>query len=64
MADKRVGKLLKQLQAQNWRLAETRNGWMAYSPDGVTKVAIHKTPSDHRWYDNTIRELRKGGFQP
>lgn len=64
MAPKEVKKLVKQLQQQGWRVEERGNRFMAYSPDGVTIVSIHKTPSDHRWLRNTIAQLRQGGFDP
>jgi len=53
-----------QLRAQGWRLEPTRKGFMAYSPDGTTKVLMHRTPSDRRAYQNILALLKKGGFQP
>jgi len=36
---------------------------MVMSPDGVTKVTIHKTTSDSQHgLENAISEMRKGGF--
>lgn len=64
MSRKETKNLIRKLQAQGWRLKEIKAGWMAYSPDGVTKVTIHKTPSDHRAWGNMISLLRKGGFDP
>jgi hypothetical protein len=61
---KGVKKLKKQAMEQGWREAEKNAGWMLYSPDGVTKVMIHKTASDHRALDNLISEMRPGGFDP
>jgi hypothetical protein len=55
-------RLVRKAEKQGWRVRETKSGWMLFSPDGVTKVSVHKTPSDHRWHRNTIRDLRKGGF--
>lgn len=66
MSDKKeIQKLLRNLRAQGWRVVETKAGrYKVYSPDGVTMVVVHKTPSDHRWLQNTIRDLRKGGYDP
>lgn len=64
MSRKETKHLIRKLQAQGWRLKEIKAGWMAYSPDGITKVTIHKTPSDHHAFANTIALLRKGGFDP
>lgn len=59
---KEVKNLLKQAEKQNWRVKEKKKGWMLYSPDGVTKVMIHKTASDHHALDNAVSEMRRGGF--
>ncbi len=61
---KEIQRLVKKLREQGWRVEETTAGYMAFSPDGVTKVLFHKTPSDHRAMRNTISRLRKGGFDP
>jgi hypothetical protein len=62
--DKRIKPLLERLEAQGWRISSTTKGWMCYPPDkGKSPVAIHKTPSDHRWYNNTLSQLRARGFQ-
>jgi hypothetical protein len=59
---KEVKKLLKDAEEQGWRVEKKKAGWMLYSPDGVTKVMIHKTASDHRALDNAISLMRPGGF--
>lgn len=62
MASKEINKLLKALEAQGWRVAPIKKGWMAYSPNGVDKATIHGTPSDRRAWQNMMAELRRGGF--
>lgn len=61
--DKRIDPLLAKLKEQGWRISTTKKGWMCYPPDpNLTGVLIHKTPSDHRWYANTISLLRRRGY--
>lgn len=63
LIDKRVKSLIKALEGQGWRCKESRKGFMCYPPDvNQTPVAIHKTPSDSRWYKNTLSQLRRRGF--
>jgi hypothetical protein len=61
---KETANLIRKLREQGWRVEETRHGYMAYSPDRVTKVLLHKTPSDHRALKNALSELKRGGFDP
>lgn len=61
---KEVKELRRKLEAQGWRLEDRGSTVMAFSPDGVTVVSIHKTPSDWRAMKNTIARLRRGGFEP
>lgn len=64
MSVKELTRLIRQLEEQGWHVEATKSGWMAYSPDGINKTSIHKTPSDHRAWKNLISNLRKGGFDP
>lgn len=43
---------------------QTHEKGMDVLPPDTTKqaVAIHKTPSDARWYENCMKYLRRGGF--
>jgi hypothetical protein len=64
MADKKqVRQLVKAAEARaGWRVEETKAGWMLYPPDkGQSGDLIHKTPSDHRAWANTIALLRRRG---
>ncbi|GAB3613177.1 hypothetical protein [Humibacter ginsengisoli] len=63
-SDRRIKPLLDELEAQGWRIDPKTKGWMCFPPDKSKRpVAIHKTPSDHRWYENCLSALRKSGFQ-
>ena len=64
MSTKDVKKLVARVAEQGWRVEDRGTCWMALSPDGVTKVTIHKTNSDHRAIKNIVSRLRKGGFKP
>ncbi len=63
--DKRIKPLLRDLEAQGWRIQATKDGWMCYPPDPhKEQVLIHKTPSDQNWIHVAIRRLRKSGYIP
>lgn len=63
MADKSVEALVRQIRSwEGWRVEETRDGYNAYPPDRAQRpINFHRTPSDHRWYRNTISRLRRAG---
>ena len=63
MADKDVTKLIRQIRDwPGWRVEEATRGYVVYPPDKTKRpIAIHKTPSDHRWRANTIADLRRAG---
>ncbi len=45
-----------------WRVEEVKKGWMIYPPDKrLPAIAVHKTPSDHRAWKNTLSRLRRSG---
>lgn len=60
---KELKRLLPEAEQQGWRVKDKKSGWMLMSPDGVTKVMLHKTASDNRALDNAISEMRAGGFE-
>lgn len=61
--DRGLRTLLKELERQGGRVKETKKGFMVYPPDPkASPVAIHKTPSDHRAWNNMRAELRRSGF--
>ena len=63
--NKEVRELVADLIRQGWDVKPTKSGhFRAYSPDGKTIVTLPGTPSDHRWRQNAIRDLRRGGYDP
>lgn len=64
MSRKRQRELIEKVERQGWRVEDRGSAWLCFSPDGQTIVTVHKTPSDHRAYQNTISRLRRGGFDP
>jgi hypothetical protein len=63
-AAKEARELVELARKQGWRVDDRGAHFKLYSPDGHTIVDIAKTPSDHRWRENSISKLRKGGFDP
>jgi predicted RNA binding protein YcfA (HicA-like mRNA interferase family) len=64
MASKDIRQPIGELKAQGFRVEHTRKGhYIAYCPDGVTRVTIPGTPSDHRSMKNVLADLRRCGFK-
>lgn len=61
---KDVKALIESVAEQGWRIEDRGERVLLYSPDGVTIVTLHWTPSDHRWRKNALRDLRRGGYNP
>lgn len=63
MANKDLSKLLKDLEAQGFRVERRKKGWMVYPPD-TTKpaVVIHETLSDIRSWKNQMAQLKRSGY--
>ena len=61
---KEVKALVGELEAQGWRLERRKSKTVAFSPDGVTVVPIHHTPSDGKSLKNTVSQLKRGGYRP
>jgi hypothetical protein len=59
---KREKQLIEAATKQGWRVAETRDGYQLFAPDGVNIVTIHLTESDARAFRNTIARMRRFGF--
>jgi len=63
--DRDVRELAADLESQGWRIEQGKSGkLLCKSPDGATIVVLHGTPSDHRWKQNAISQLRRGGYRP
>jgi predicted RNA binding protein YcfA (HicA-like mRNA interferase family) len=64
VASKDIRRLITELKAQGFRVGQTRGGhYIAYCPDGVTRVTIPGAPSDHRSMKNVLADLRRCGFK-
>ncbi|HEV8656936.1 MAG TPA: hypothetical protein VGR85_15630 [Candidatus Limnocylindria bacterium] len=62
--DKEVRELVQEAGRQGWRCELRKGGhWLCFAPDGVGRVSIASTPSDHRWRANTIAKMRRHGFR-
>jgi hypothetical protein len=45
-----------------WRVAKTKRGWVLYPANkSFGPITLHKTPSDHRAWKNTLARLRRAG---
>ena len=61
--DKDWHELVATAEAQGWRIKELRrHSVMLLAPDGLGKVTLASTPSDHRALANTIARMRRLGF--
>lgn len=54
-------RLITAATASGWRAVPTRKGAMLRSPDGVTQILVHHTPSDRRPMKNARAQLRRAG---
>lgn len=54
--------LLDEAEAQGWTRKPTKSGWLYLSPDGESKVMVHRTPSDRRALPNARARFRAGGL--
>lgn len=64
-ADKRMKALIRELEAQGFRVQATKAGWMIWPPNlDRNGVAIHRTPGDYRAWANMLARLKKVGFDP
>lgn len=58
---RRATALVKECEAQGYRVKRTRAGWRVLSKDGQGSVVVHQTPSEYRGVRNAASELRKIG---
>ncbi|GAB2613457.1 hypothetical protein GCM10027067_26230 [Pseudactinotalea suaedae] len=50
-------------ESQGWESKSTKNGWHLIPPDPTKPiVALHRTPSDHRWFQNALQRLKRSGL--
>lgn len=57
-----IRELVGEARAQGWRVDDRGNKILLYSPDRVTIVTLHKTPSAPNWKKRAERHLLRGGF--
>lgn len=56
-------KIIRECERQGARIEQTKKGLMIYPPDPTKQpVSVHRTPSDRRALQNTLRDLRHAGF--
>lgn len=55
--------IAKAARAQGWIVERRRDANAWYSPDGVTIVVWHRTPSDPRALRNFLSLMRRGGLR-
>jgi hypothetical protein len=58
-------KILKNAEAQGWRVEKRKEYWLFFPPDGVTPPArIAGTPSSQRSLPNFLADLKRKGYRP
>lgn len=62
--DKEVRKLIQSLTVIDGVTVELNGSHAKVYKDGKLAVVLAKTPSDHRWRENALRDLRKNGITP
>jgi hypothetical protein len=55
--------LLSACEQQGYTVQRTRKGYRVFMPGGQGMAHLHMTPSDHRAYQNTVRDLKKIGVE-
>ena len=62
--DKEFRRVIRAAEEQGWRVRPIKKGMMLVPPDPTKPaVAIHRTPSDHRAFRNTVAKLRASGME-
>lgn len=67
MAYKETKELLEALRAQGWKCSQGKRNhhWKAVPPDPTKPIVIiGSTPSSWRNRANTLRDLKRSGYQP
>lgn len=59
---KELRQIIREAERQGWRV-EHRKHIHFYAPDGKNIVIAPSTPSDSRWKQNLIADLRRYGFR-
>lgn len=63
MNNKEIRRLIKDAEKwPGWRVVPVKGGWNLFPPDKtMPPINVHKTPSDHRAWKNTMARLRRAG---
>lgn len=61
--DKNVKRFLAEAEEQGFRLRVLKSGVMYLAPDGISKITVHRTPSDSRSFNNMVGEFRRAGMR-
>lgn len=61
-AKKELKEIIKAAEGQGWRVKERKGHYLFLAPDGINKVTVAGTPSDHRALNNSIARLRRYGL--
>lgn len=60
---KETREVVREAQRQGFRVKDTKSGWLLFPNDkSLPPVLVHKTPSDHRAWRNTLARLRRAGL--
>lgn len=62
-AQKEIRAIVKAAEEQGWRVKQGKAHYLLLAPDGINKVTVASTPSDHRALDNAISRLRRYGLK-
>ena len=62
MASKEIRELVRELERQGWRVAQTKGGHLRAYPPAGSPVIMPSTPSDRRALANAVSLLRQRGF--
>lgn len=63
-AKKELKEIRKAAEKQGWRVKDLKSGHLMFlAPDGINKVTVAGTPSDHHALGNELSRLRRYGFK-
>lgn len=61
---KEVDTLIRSLEANGWRVQQTKKGWLMFPPnDLLPPIVTHRTPSDGRAIKNLRADIRRAERQ-
>lgn len=62
---KEIREIVEEAQRQGWRVEIAKSGHIKLFPPDPTKslVTLPGSPSDQRWRDNALADMRRRGFR-